>query len=162
MVAEYNGAGTLQRRYVHGSGADQPLLWYEGGAVSSATRRSLQVNYQGSIDSVADASGNLIGINSYDDYGRPGANNIGSFQYTGQVWLPELGIYYYKARMYDPRLGRFLQPDPVGYTDDLDLYAYVENDPIDGKDPAGEFCIFGIGTNVPPAPTSAVRAACRS
>lgn len=152
MVAEYNGSGVLQRRYVHGPGADEPLLWYEGGAVSSATRRSLQVNYEGSIDSIADASGNMIGIDSYDDYGRPGANNIGSFQYTGQVWLPELGISYYKARMYDPRLGRFLQTDPIGYTDDLDLYAYVENDPVDRKDPTGEFCIFGIGTTCPPPP----------
>lgn len=137
MVAEYNGSGTLLRRYVHGPGSDEPLLWYEGGAVSSATRRSLQVNYEGSIDSIADSSGSLIGINSYDEYGRPAPNNIGSFQYTGQVWLPELGIYYYKARMYDPRLGRFLQTDPVGYKDDLDLYAYVKDDPVDGTDPSG-------------------------
>lgn len=143
MVAEYNGSGVLQRRYVHGPGADEPLLWYEGGAVSSSTRRSLQVNYQGSIDSVADSSGNMIGVDSYDEYGRPGPGNIGSFQYTGQVWLPELGIYYYKARMYDPRLGRFLQTDPIGYTDDLDLYAYVGNDPLDRTDPTGETCTTG-------------------
>jgi RHS repeat-associated protein len=141
LVAEYDGSsGALLRRYVDGPGEDEPLLWYEGAAVSSATRRSVQTNYQGSVDSVADGSGNLIGINTYDEYGKPGSGNIGTFQYTGQAWLPELGIYYYKARMYDPRLGRFLQTDPVGYKDDLDLYAYVGNDPTDNTDPSGE-CI---------------------
>jgi RHS repeat-associated protein len=46
---------------------------------------------------------------------------VGLFQYTGQVWLPELGVYSYKARMYDPDLGRFLQPDPIGYGDGIGL-----------------------------------------
>ena len=34
---------------------------------------------------------------------------------TGQQWLPELGMYHYKARIYSPTLGRFLQTDPIGY-----------------------------------------------
>jgi RHS repeat-associated protein len=137
LVAEYNASGTLLQRYVHGPGSDEPLIWYSGATVSSATRHSLQTNYQGSVDSVADASGNETAINTYDEYGRPAAGNVGRFQYTGQAWMPELGLYYYKARMYDPRLGRFLQTDPVGYKDDLDLYAYVGNDPMNRVDPLG-------------------------
>ena len=137
LVAEYDGSGTLLRRYVHGSQTDEPLIWYEGAAVSSAVRRSLQANYQGSIESIADTSGTAINVNQYDEYGIPAASNIGRFQYTGQAWLSELSVYYYKARMYDPGLGRFLQTDPVGYKDDLDLYAYVGNDPLDRADPTG-------------------------
>lgn len=64
-----------------------------------------------------------------------------SFQYTGQVWLPELGIYYYKARMYDPRLGRFLQTDPMGYKADLDVYVYAANDPLNMNDVSGQFAL---------------------
>lgn len=65
IIAEYNGSGALLQRYVHGSQADDPLIWYEGGTVSSAARRSLQSDYQGSIISIADASGTAKSINRY-------------------------------------------------------------------------------------------------
>lgn len=136
MIAEYDGSNALQRRFVHGPGIDEPLVKYEGSGTSN--RNWLHADERGSIIALSDGSGSVSTINRYDEFGKPQATNSGRFQYTGQMWLSELGLYYYKARVYGPHIGRFWQTDPTGYDGGINLYGYVGNDSINMVDPLGD------------------------
>jgi YD repeat-containing protein len=103
LVAEYNGA-TLTRRYVHGPGVDEPLVWYECAAApapcGTADRRYLITDHQGSVIA---ANGNTTTRYSYGPYGEPNTWVGPRFRYTGQIVLdPDLNtatpiaLYHYK------------------------------------------------------------------
>jgi RHS repeat-associated protein len=57
---------------------------------------------------------------------------------TGREWDKETGLYYYRARYYDPMEGRFISKDPIGFDgNDVNLYGYVSNNAINFTDPKG-------------------------
>lgn len=134
LIATYDGSGNLLDRYVHGLGVDQPCI-----QVSSAGVRTYShFDRQGSVVALTNASGVIQNRITYSPYGES-ANLAGAiFGYTGQRFDSETGLYYYKNRYYAPAIGRFLQPDPIGYAaGDMNLYAYVANNPMNFRDPYG-------------------------
>jgi RHS repeat-associated protein len=75
--------------------------------------------------------------NVYGTFGETSALAGTTFGFTGQRYDSDTGLYYYKNRYYSPTIGRFLQPDPAGYTDGLNLYIYAGNNAVMFADPLG-------------------------
>jgi len=60
-----------------------------------------------------------------------------AFTYTAREYHPRSGLYYYRARFYDPEMGRFITQDPIGFLGGVNLHAYVGNEPVGRIDPLG-------------------------
>ena len=112
----------------------------------------------GSTSHIADVHGALLEYYKYDLYGKPTYFNSASQQltsstygvkdlFTGQRWIVEIGLYDDRNRFMSPDLGRFLQPDPIGFKGDAsNLYRYCGNDWANRSDPMGTVSTSGDST----------------
>jgi RHS repeat-associated protein len=142
LIEEYQAAnqGAITARYLYGAAelvADTNLnYYYKDGS--------------GSTSHVANSSGQLIEWYRYDLQGAPIFYNPNDTQrspnqsgfgvrhlFTGQQWYSQLALYDLRTRLYSPDIGRFLQPDPIGFRGGNNLYRSCGNNPVTRSDPFG-------------------------
>jgi RHS repeat-associated protein len=161
ILLEYDGSNTLVASYTHNLGIDDPLAVEISGQKYYYHKDAL-----GSIVAMTDESGNIVQTYEYDSFGNI-TSQMGSidqpFTYTGREYDAESGLYYYRARYYDARAGRFLSEDPIlrpmnlscsslsttspeltwilpflmHYHVNFNGYVYVRNNPLNYIDPLG-------------------------
>lgn len=134
IVMELDINGVILAGWVHG-GVDQPLAMRRGDSIYYYLR-----NHQGSIVALMNKSGAIRNQHRYDPWGGSEFSMdsvINFYRYTGREYDAETGLYYYRARYYDPVLRRFVSKDPIGLHGGINPYAYVENDPVNATDPSG-------------------------
>ena len=144
IAAEFDGANTAQARYIHGPGIDEPLVVERGGSFA------VLADSLGSVVDLVDPAGVIVGAFAYDAFGRLASSSgatVTSYSYAGRESDLESGLYHYRARSMDPSIGRFLQEDPLGISDGVNLYTYAGNNPMLFVDPSGLAAQrAGIGT----------------
>jgi RHS repeat-associated protein len=134
MIKEYDGADTLLATYRHGPGMDEPIAMVRGGQTFY-----YHADWLGSVMGLTDTNQTLVQSYGYDGFGnldQPGVIQ-NPYTYTGRQYDAETGLYYYRARYYDPKAGRFLQQDPIRFRGGVNFYAYVGNNPLKYRDPYG-------------------------
>jgi len=153
-VAELDASNTVVSRFVYAGGQTVPAYMLKGGA----TYR-LITDHVGSVRLVVNTStGNVAQRLDYDGFGNVTLDTSPGFQpfgFAGGLYDEDTGLLRFGARDYDARTGRWTAKDPIRFIGgDVNLYAYVRNDPVNRYDPSGRFDVFGFGSvsGGPPGP----------
>jgi RHS repeat-associated protein len=135
LIEETNAAGTVVARYAENFNIDEPLAMVRSSATSYYHADGL-----GSVTSLSNAAGAVVQTYTYDSYGKQTASSgslTNAFQFASREFDSETGLYFMRARYYDPATGRFVSEDPSVFEGGMNFYPYVDNNPINWFDPYG-------------------------
>jgi len=146
VVADLDAAGGMVRSYVWGPGIDNLLSMTTYGGTTN-TYYALK-DHLGSVLALTDSSGNIVESYRYDAWGRTTvyaangsaltASAVGNrYCWQGREYSWKTGLYYFRARWYEPVTGRWLSNDPIGISGGLNQYVFCNNNPVNFRDPFG-------------------------
>jgi RHS repeat-associated protein len=134
-IGEVNASGNLLTHYSQGAEIDEPLGELRSGASALYEQDGL-----GSVTSLSNSTAALANSYVYDTFGNiaaSGGSFVNPYLYTGRDYDSETGLQYYRARYYDPQIGRFIGEDPIRFRAGVNFFKYVKNSPPTFKDAYG-------------------------
>jgi len=144
VEAVYDGSDTLKWEYFRGVVVDEIVNGYNHHSADTNdwTNYSFHHDHINSVTALTGHAGTVEQTWDYDAFGKPLVTAIpgtgNDLLYTGREYDAKTGLYYYRARYYDPEIGRFISEDPLGFgAGDVNFYAFVGNNPVNGNDPMG-------------------------
>ena len=147
VVAEVDGSGNLNKSYVYGPGIDNPISMTVYGTTTN-TYYYLK-DHLNSVLALTDGNGAVVETYRYDAWGRVlGVYNANGSQidesavgnrilWQGREYSWKTGLYYFRARWYEPVTGRWLSNDPIGISGGLNQYQAFKSNPVNFRDPSG-------------------------
>lgn len=135
VIEEVDNGGNVLADYTHGSVVDETLSMLRGGTTSYDFADGL-----GSITSLSTVTGALANTYTYDSFGKATASTgtvTNPLQFSGREFDQQTGLYFNRARYYDPNAGRFISEDPIAFEGGINFYEYAYNSPTNLRDPSG-------------------------
>jgi RHS repeat-associated protein len=148
VIAETDSDGGMQKSYTWGPGVDNLLAFtdYTGGQTNTYYALT---DHLGSVHALVNSSGTVVESYRYDAWGKVlgvydadgkplSESAVGNnYLWQGRWYSWETGLYYFRARWYDPVTGRWLSKDPIGISGGLNQYVFCRNNPVNRRDPLG-------------------------
>jgi RHS repeat-associated protein len=143
LLLSLSSSGAVVDEYTYLPGIDQPL-----GLRRSGTQYYYHTDANGNVLALTNVAGTVVNQYSYTPFGvaesvLEGVSN--ALRFASREWDADAGLYYNRARWYDPQLQRFISQDPIGIDGGMNLYTYANNDPVNGFDPTGLMRASGCG-----------------
>ncbi len=146
VVAEIDASGNLTKSYVYGPGIDNALSMTVYGTATN-TYYYLK-DHLNSVLALTDSAGQVVEQYRYDAWGRTTVYDVSGsplnqsaygnrYCWQGREYSWKTGLYYFRARWYDPVTGRWLSNDPIGISGGLNQYVFCANNPVNFTDPFG-------------------------